>query len=90
MAIPLDRVRDVFRGDLKTATALLSLNMWTIDWIVEATHPLAGHHRSKSDFRSHTFDKLDKVLPQGTQLRVEHALVSGNWAVVELRAQTVT
>ncbi len=55
-----------------------------VDWIVEGTHPLAGHYRSKSDFLAHTFEKLAKVLPQGTQLRVEHALVSGDWAVVEL------
>jgi hypothetical protein len=31
-------------------------------------------------------EKLAKVLPQGTQLRVQHALVSGDWAVVELRS----
>ncbi len=41
-------------------------------------------HR-KADFLSHTFEKLGKVLPSGTQLHVEHALVSGNWAVVGLR-----
>jgi hypothetical protein len=57
-----------------------------VDWTVEGTHPLAGHYRSKSDFVAHTFAKLAKVLPQGTQLRVEHALVSGAWAVVELRS----
>ncbi len=56
------------------------------DLIVEGTHPLAGHYRSKADFLAHTFDKLAKVLPQGTQLHVEHALVSGDWAVVELRS----
>ena len=57
-----------------------------VDWIVEGTHPLAGHYRSKADFLAHTFDKLAKVLPQGTQLHVEHALVSGDWAVVELHS----
>src|SRR4029077_5660270 len=57
-----------------------------VDWIVEGTHPLAGHYRSKSDFLAHTFEKLDKVLPQGAQLWVEHTLVSGDWAVVELRS----
>ena len=57
-----------------------------VDWIVEGTHPLAGHYRSKSDFLAHTFEKLAKVLPQGTQLWVEHALVSGDWAVVELKS----
>ena len=57
-----------------------------VDWIVEGTHPLAGHYHSKAEFLAHTFEKLAKVLPQGTQLHVEHALVSGGWAVVELRS----
>lgn len=57
-----------------------------VDWTVEGTHPLAGHYYSKADFLSHTFEKLAKVLPQGAQLQVQHALVSGDWAVVELRA----
>lgn len=57
-----------------------------VDWIVEGTHTLAGHYHSKADFLEHTFEKLAKVLPQGTQLHVEHALVSGDWAVVELRS----
>jgi uncharacterized protein len=57
-----------------------------VDWTVEGTHPLAGHYHSKSDFLAHTFEKLEKVLPQGTQLHVEHALASGEWAVVELRS----
>ena len=57
-----------------------------VDWIVEGTHPLAGHYHSKAEFVAHTFEKLEKVLPQGTQLRTEHALVSGDWAVVELHS----
>jgi len=57
-----------------------------VDWIVEGTHPLAGHYHRKADFLANTFEKLGKVLPQGTQLHVEHALVSGDWAVVELRS----
>jgi uncharacterized protein len=57
-----------------------------VDWTVEGTHPLAGHYHSKAEFLSHTFEKLAKVLPQGTQLYVEHALVSGDCAVVELRS----
>jgi len=57
-----------------------------VDWIVEGTHPLAGHYHSKAEFLAHTFEKLEKVLPQGAELHVEHVLVSGNWAVVELRS----
>ena len=43
-----------------------------VDWIVEGTHPLAGHYKSKSDFVARTFAKLGKVLPYGAQLVVEH------------------
>src|SRR5271154_4784024 len=57
-----------------------------VDWIVEGTHPLAGHYHSKAEFLAHTFEKLSKVLPKGTELHVENALVSGNWAMVELRS----
>ena len=28
-----------------------------VDWIVEGTHPLAGHYKSKSDFLAGTFAK---------------------------------
>jgi len=28
-----------------------------VDWIVEGTHPLAGHYKSKSDFVAGTFAK---------------------------------
>ena len=87
MAITLDRVRDVFKGlENGDGVAFIEYEDNNVDWTVEGTHPLASHYRSKSDFRSHTFDKLDRVLPQGTQLRVEHALVSGDWAVVELHS----
>jgi ketosteroid isomerase-like protein len=57
-----------------------------VDWIVEGTHPLAGHYHSKADFLAHTFEKLAKVLPKGTQLQTEHVLVSEDWAVVELHS----
>ena len=46
-----------------------------VDWIVEGTHPLAGHYKSKSDFVAGTFAKLAEVLPRGAQLVVEHLLV---------------
>jgi len=35
---------------------------------------------------AHTFDKLAKVLPKGTQLHTEHVLLSDDWAVVELHS----
>jgi hypothetical protein len=87
MSLILTQVRAIFKnletGDGGAFFAHVADN---VDWIVEGTHPLAGHYHSKADFLAHTFQRLDKVLPQGTQLQVEHALVSGNWAVVELHS----
>ena len=57
-----------------------------VDWIVEGTHPLAGHYKSKSDFVAGTFAKLAKVLPNGAQLVVEHLVVKDDQAVVELHS----
>ena len=57
-----------------------------VDWIVEGTHPLAGHYKSKSDFVAGTFSKLAKVLPDGAQLVVEHLIVKDDQAVVELHS----
>ena len=86
-SIGIARVREIFRnlesGDGKKFFDHVAED---VDWTVEGTHPLAGHYRSKADFFAHTFAKLSKVLPQGTHLRVEHALISSDWAVVELRS----
>jgi uncharacterized protein len=87
MTITLDRVREIFMslengdgGEFFTHVAD------DVDWIVQGTHPLAGHYHSKADFLAHTFTKLGKVLPRGTQLHIENALTSGDWAVVELHS----
>jgi uncharacterized protein len=87
MSVALTRVHDIFKN-LETGDggAFFTHVADDVDWIVEGTHPLAGHYHSKADFLAHTFEKLGKVLPQGTQLHVEHALVSGDWAVVELHS----
>ena len=55
-----------------------------VDWTVEGHHPLAGRYHSKADFLAGTFNKLGKVLPHGAQLHVTHAMVCGDWAIVEL------
>jgi ketosteroid isomerase-like protein len=57
-----------------------------VDWTVEGTHPLAGRYRSKQDFVAHTFARLNRILPGGTQLHVQNILTEGDWAVVELRS----
>jgi uncharacterized protein len=82
-----DYVRQIFRnleaGDGKGFFEHVADN---VDWIVEGTHPLAGHYHTKTEFLAHTFDKLAKVLPKGTQLHTEHVLLSDDWAVVELHS----
>ena len=60
-----------------------------VDWTVGGTHPLAGHYRSKEDFRANTFARLNRILPGGTQLHVQNVLTDGDWAVVELRSFAV-
>ena len=81
-------VREVFKnlesGDGKEFFDHVADN---VDWTVEGTHPLAGHYHSKGEFLAHTFEKLNKVLPKGAELNVEHLLVSGHWAVVELHSK---
>ena len=87
MSVTLSQVRDIFKNLVAgNGTEFFTHVADNVDWTVEGTHPLAGHYHSKADFLSHTFEKLAKVLPQGTQLEVEHALVSGDWAVLELHS----
>jgi uncharacterized protein len=80
------QVRDIFNNLETNEGAFFAHVADNVDWIVEGTHPLAGHYHSKADFRAHTFARLAKVLPRGAELHVEHALVSGDWAVVELHS----
>ena len=87
MALTIETVRNIF-GNFESGHehAFFDHVADDVDWTVEGTHPLAGRYHSKSEFIEYTFAKLGKVLPQGTQLRVEHVLVSGDWAVVELHS----
>jgi uncharacterized protein len=87
MTITSDFVREVFKGlENGDGTGFFEHVAEDVDWIVEGTHPLAGHYRSKQAFISGTFTKLAEVLPQGAQLHVEHLIVKDDQAVVELRS----
>src|SRR5271156_6810829 len=87
MPITADSVREIFKGlESGDGASFLRHVDENVDWIVEGTHPLAGHYRSKSQFIAGTFDKLAKVLPKGAQLVVEQLLVKGDEAVVELHS----
>lgn len=60
-----------------------------VDWTVMGTHPLAGRYRRKAGFRAATFERLNKALRDGPQLRVVNLLMAEGWAVVELRSDAV-
>jgi ketosteroid isomerase-like protein len=87
MNITLEYVREIFKG-LESGDGANFFKHVAEDvvWTVMGTHPLAGHYRSKSDFVAGTFAKLEKVLPHGAQLHVEHILVTNGQAAVELRS----
>ena len=82
-----DYVRKIFKGlEQGDGASFFEHVDDKVDWIVEGTHPLAGHYKSKSDFVAGTFAKLAKVLPNGAQLVVEHLIVKDDQAVVELHS----
>ena len=82
-----DDVRKIFKGlEQGDGASFFEHVDDKVDWIVEGTHPLAGHYKSKSDFVAGTFAKLAKVLPNGAQLVVEHLIVKDDQAVVELHS----
>jgi len=85
MGITSDSVREIFKGlENGDGAAFFEHVADDVDWIVEGTHPLAGHYLSKKAFIEGTFAKLSQVLPNGAQLHVEDLLVKDNEAVVEL------
>ena len=87
MAIAPERVRDIFRGlEAGDGAAFFEHVADNVDWTVMGTHPLAGHYLSKQAFIAGTFAKLGQVLPRGAQLQLEHLLVQGDEAVVELHS----
>ena len=87
MEITTDSVREIFKGlENGDGAAFFEHVADNVDWIVEGTHPLAGHYLSKKAFIEGTFTKLSQVLPNGAQLHVEDLLVKANEAVVELHS----
>ncbi|HXM64249.1 MAG TPA: nuclear transport factor 2 family protein [Terriglobales bacterium] len=87
MGITSDSVREIFKGlENGDGAAFFEHVADNVDWIVEGTHPLAGHYLSKKAFIEGTFAKLSQVLPNGAQLHVEDLLVKDDEAVVELHS----
>jgi hypothetical protein len=87
MGITFDGVREIFKGlETGDGAAFFEHVADNVDWIVEGTHPLAGHYLSKRAFIEGTFAKLSRVLPKGAQLHVEDLLVKDDEAIVELHS----
>lgn len=90
MAITPDRVRNIFKGlENGDGAAFFEHVADNVDWIVEGTHPLAGHYLSKKAFIAGTFAKLGQVLPQGAQLHMENLIVNDDEAAVELHSLAI-
>jgi uncharacterized protein len=87
MTITADRVREIFKGlEDGDGAAFFEHVADDVEWVVMGTHPLVGHYRTKAAFVAGTFAKLNRVLPHGARLHVEHLLVKDDQAVVELRS----
>jgi uncharacterized protein len=87
MEITADGVREIFKGlENGDGAAFFEHVDHNVDRIVEGTHPLAGHYRSKKAFIEGTFAKLSQVLPNGAQLHVEDSIVKDGEAIVELHS----
>ena len=87
MSLSDGRVLEIFKGlESGDGAAFFEHVADDVDWTVMGTHPLAGHYLSKKAFREGTFAKLGQVLTGGAQLRVEHLIVEGNQAIVELHS----
>jgi ketosteroid isomerase-like protein len=55
-----------------------------VQWTVTGTHPMAGVYKTKTDFLAHTLHRLNKLLNGDLVLNVNHIIVSGDTAVVEM------
>jgi ketosteroid isomerase-like protein len=87
MTLSDDYVLETFKGlESGDGGAFFERVADDVDWTVMGTHPLAGHYLSKKAFREGTFAKLGRVLIGGAQLHVEHLLLKGNEAIVELHS----
>ena len=57
MPADLTQVRNIFKNlETGDGTQFFTHVADDVDWIVEGTHPLAGHYYSKADFLARTFD----------------------------------
>jgi uncharacterized protein len=55
-------------------------------WTVMGTHPLAGTYKSKEEFITHTFQRLNNILKEGVILKVTHIIVEEDTAAIEMKS----
>lgn len=90
MPITNERVVQIFKGlETGDGAAFFEHVADDVDWTIMGTHPLAGHYPGKKAFIEGTFAKLGRVLPHGAQLHVEHLIVEGDEAAVELHSLAI-
>ena len=54
------------------------------------THPLAGVYNRKDDFLQHTFERLGRILKEGSVVvRIDHVYVSNDTAIVEMNSTSI-
>ena len=90
MSVTADYVRDLF-GNLETGKLerFFSRVADDVDWTVMGTHPLAGHYTSKSELIERTFARIERIMKEGIVLKVNHVVVSGDEAAVEMESLSV-
>ena len=90
MSVTADYVRDLF-GNLETGKldGFFSRVADDVDWTVMGTHPLAGHYTSKSELIARTFARIERIMKGGIVLKVNHVIVSGDEAAVEMESLSV-
>ena len=86
MSITLNQVEKLFNYLKTDNSQFFEYVADNVNWTVMGTHPLAGTYKSKKDFISHTFRRLNKILKEGVILKVNNIIVQGNTAVIEMES----
>jgi uncharacterized protein len=85
LALTIEYVEKLFRN-LSTGNSRVFFEGVADDvqWTVTGTHPMAGAYKTKADFLAHTLHRLNKLLTGDLVLNVDHIMVSGDTAAVEM------
>ncbi|KAI8104824.1 hypothetical protein M9435_000003 [Picochlorum sp. BPE23] len=59
-----------------------------VDWTVTGRHPIAGRYTKKADFVAATC-RIDNALERKILFKVQHILVDGDVAVIEMESKAV-